>query len=155
MASFASSATTCGARKHAWTNNCQIRFRPPPRVAHATRLDQKKKSRWKQWPALLPFATTGGAHKLPGPIHILSSIILTVWQLGIQFLVQVKRSWKDKTKKNQAKSWLIETKSILQWFMQGRCDYQAVRDITRWFEPTWSIRIYAYVVIHIIFCVAE
>ena len=48
MASFASSATTCGARKHAWTkrkkkvgeNNGQLRFRPPPRVAHASRLDQ-------------------------------------------------------------------------------------------------------------------
>ena len=74
MASFASSATTGGARKHAWTkngskldhhystilsipvvgekqkkrkkkkigeNNGELRFRPPPRLAHASRLDQK------------------------------------------------------------------------------------------------------------------
>ena len=40
MASFASSATTCSARKHAWTNNGQICFRPPPWVAHTSRLDQ-------------------------------------------------------------------------------------------------------------------
>ena len=35
MASFALSATTCGACKHAWT-----KIRTPPRVAHASRLDQ-------------------------------------------------------------------------------------------------------------------
>ena len=46
MASFASSATTGGACKHAWTkkkvgeNNGQLRFRPLPRVVHASRLDQ-------------------------------------------------------------------------------------------------------------------
>ena len=42
MASFASSATVGGARKHAWTNNGQLRFRPPPRMAHASRVDQKQ-----------------------------------------------------------------------------------------------------------------
>ena len=45
MASFASSATTCGARKHAWTkkvgeNDGQLRLHLPPRAAHASRLDQ-------------------------------------------------------------------------------------------------------------------
>ena len=46
MASLASSATTGDASKHAWTkkvseNNGQLCFRPPPRVAHASCLDQK------------------------------------------------------------------------------------------------------------------
>ena len=52
MASFASSATTGGACKYARTkkeeekigeNNGQLHFRPPPRVAHTSRLDQKTK----------------------------------------------------------------------------------------------------------------
>ena len=30
---------------------------------------REKKSRWKQWPASLPSATTGGACKPPGPIR--------------------------------------------------------------------------------------
>ena len=32
---------------------------------------KEEKSRWKQWPASLPSATTCGAHKLPGPIMLL------------------------------------------------------------------------------------
>ena len=48
MASFASSATMGGARKHVWTkkkkkvgeNNGQLHLRRPPWVAHASHLDQ-------------------------------------------------------------------------------------------------------------------
>ena len=35
-----------------------------------TKEEEEEKRRWKQWPALLSSATTGGARKLPGPIHI-------------------------------------------------------------------------------------
>ena len=41
MASLASSTPTCGARKPAWTKTIgQLHFRPPPQVAHTSRLDQ-------------------------------------------------------------------------------------------------------------------
>ena len=41
MASFASSTTTGGTRKPAWTKTIgQLRFRPPPKVAQAGRLDR-------------------------------------------------------------------------------------------------------------------
>ena len=58
MASFASTEAT-------WTkklneNNGQLRFHPPPQVEHESRLD---KSQLKQWPAMLPSSTTGGARK--------------------------------------------------------------------------------------------
>ena len=74
MASFALSATTGGACKHAWTkkvgeNNGQLRFHLPPRVAQASRLDQKQCREEKEMYVLqLANATTDGAHKPPGPI---------------------------------------------------------------------------------------
>ena len=54
MASFASSASTCGARKHAWTkkkekkigeNNGQLRFVRHQVWHKQARLDQKKKKK--------------------------------------------------------------------------------------------------------------
>ena len=68
MASFASSATTGGARKaprpkKAGENNGQLRFHPPPRVVHASRLDQKKKKVGETMASFASSATTCGASK--------------------------------------------------------------------------------------------
>ena len=65
MASFTSVRNHRCSRQAAWTNKVsenigQLRLQPPPRVAHASRLNQ-------QWPATFINATTCGAHKLSGP----------------------------------------------------------------------------------------
>ena len=59
-------ATSSGAHKATWAKNKvsenigQLCLQPPPRVAHASRLDQ-------QWPATFINATSCCAHKLSGP----------------------------------------------------------------------------------------
>ena len=56
-------------KKKVGKNNGQLRFRPPPRAAHASRLDQKQCREEKEMYVLqLANATTDGAHKPPGPI---------------------------------------------------------------------------------------